>query len=122
VSLARFAKTLGPHDEVALECTGNALAVARVLSPHARRVVIAHAKAVRAIAWAKVKNDRADTRTLASLLATGFLPGVWTPDERTRLLRRLVGRRAQLLKHRVDLRKEASWAHQEPAPHGEPAV
>lgn len=99
--LARFAESLGPDDEVALECTGNALAVARVLSSHAGRVVIAHAKAVRAIAWAKVKNDRADARTLATLLATGFLPGVWTPDERTRLLRRLVGRRAQLLKHRT---------------------
>jgi transposase len=48
-----------------------------------------------------VKNDRADARTLATLLATGFLPGVWTPDEPTRLLRRLVGRRAQLLKHRT---------------------
>jgi transposase len=99
--LAQFAETLGPDDEVALECTGNALAIARVLSPHARRVVIAHAKAVRAITWAKVKNDRVDARTLATLLATGFPPGVWTPDERTRLLRRLVGRRAQLLKHRT---------------------
>lgn len=103
-ALARFAETLEPGDEVALECTGNALAVARVLSPHVRRVVIAHAKDVRAIAWAKVKNDRADARTLATLLAAGFLPGVWTPDERTRLLRRLVGRRAQLLKHRTGVK------------------
>jgi transposase len=31
--LARFAETLGPDDEVALECRGNALAIARVLSP-----------------------------------------------------------------------------------------
>jgi len=100
-TLARFAQTLGPGDEVALECTGNALAIARMLEPHVARVVIAHAKAVRAISWAKVKNDRIDARTLATLLATGFLPGVWTPDERTRLLRRLVGRRAQLLKHRT---------------------
>jgi transposase len=101
VALERFAQSLGSDDEVALECTGNALAIARIIEPHVGRVVIAHAKAVRAIAWAKVKNDRIDARTLAMLLASGFLPGVWTPDERTRLLRRLVGRRAQLLKHRT---------------------
>lgn len=38
---------------------------------------------------------------MATLLPAGFLPGVGTPDERTRLLRRLVGRQAQLLKHRT---------------------
>ena len=100
VALERFAQRLGPNDEVALECTGNALAIARIIEPHVAKPVIAHAKAVRAIV-AKVKNDRIDARILAMLLASGFLPGVWTPDERTRLLRRLVTRRAQLLKQRT---------------------
>jgi transposase len=105
-ALERFAQSLGPNDEVALECTGNALAIARIIKPHVGRVVIAHAKAVRAIAWAKVKNDRIDARTLAMLLASGFLPGVWTPDERTRLLRRLVNHRAQLLKQRTSAKNQ----------------
>lgn len=105
-ALERFARSLGPNDEVALECTGNALAIARILEPHVAKVVIAHATAVRAIGWAKVKNDRIDARTLAMLLASGFLPGVWTPDERTRLLRRLVTRRAQLLKQRTSAKNQ----------------
>jgi transposase len=105
-ALERFAQSLGPKDEVALECTGNALTIARIIESHVGRVVIAHAKAVRAIAWANVKNDRIDARTLAMLLASGFLPGVWTPDERTRLLRRLVTRRAQLLKQRTSAKNQ----------------
>jgi hypothetical protein len=59
-----------------LECTGHALAIARVLSPHAGRVVIAHAKAVRTIAWAKVKNDRADARALPRCWPPGPTGGV----------------------------------------------
>ncbi len=35
------------------------------------------------------------------LLAAGFLPEVWTPDERTRVLRRRISRRAQLVRQRT---------------------
>jgi transposase len=38
---------------------------------------------------------------LARLLAAGFLPEVWTPDERTRVLRRRISRRAQLVRQRT---------------------
>ncbi|MGH9168713.1 MAG: IS110 family transposase, partial [Acidimicrobiia bacterium] len=96
-----FAQSLGPDDEVALEATGGAFAVARILEPHVRRVVVANPMAVRAIAWAKVKTDRLDARTLAKLLAAGFLPGVWVGDDRTRVLRRLTSRRAQLVRQRT---------------------
>jgi transposase len=39
-------------------------------------------------------------------LASGFLLGVWTPDEQTRLLRRLVTGRAQLLKQRTSAKNQ----------------
>ena len=52
----------------------------------------------RAIAEAKVKTDKFDARILAQLLAAGFLPPVWLPDERTRCLRRQVTRRAHLVR------------------------
>src|SRR4029450_5243616 len=45
--------------------------------------------------------DKLDARTLAKLLAAGFLPEVWTPDERTRVLRRRISRRAQLVRQRT---------------------
>jgi transposase len=74
---------------VALEATGNSLAIARILEPHVAEVVIANSRKLRAIYEAKVKNDKVDARTLAELLAADLLPRVWMPDERTRLLRRL---------------------------------
>ncbi len=73
-----FGQSLGPDDQVVLEATGGALAIARILEPHVGRVVMANPMAVRAIASAKAKTDRLDARTLAKLLAAGFLPVVWT--------------------------------------------
>ena len=97
--LELFAQSLGRDDKVALEVTGNTLAIARILEPHVGEVVIANSRKLRAICEAKVKNDRVDARTLAELLAADLLPRVWMPDERTRLLRRLTSRRAQLVRH-----------------------
>jgi transposase len=104
--LEAFAHSLAPDDEVALEATGGAFAVARILEPYVRRVVVANPTAVRAIAWAKVKTDRLDARTLAKLLAAGFLPGVWVGDERTQVLRRLTSRRAQLVRQRTRVKNQ----------------
>jgi transposase len=47
------------------------------------------------------KTDKIDARTLAQLLAGGFLPEVWIVDEPTRMLRRRVARRAQLVRQRT---------------------
>src|SRR5215216_3980597 len=77
--LALFAQSLAADDEVALEATGNALAIARIIEPHVGRVVLANPKAVKN-ATQTAKTDKRDARTLAKLLAAGFLPEVWTPD------------------------------------------
>jgi transposase len=53
---------------------------------------------LRAITHAKLKNDRVDARRLAELLAAGMLPGVWRCDEATRVRRRKIARRAQLVR------------------------
>jgi transposase len=45
---------------VALEASGPALAIKRILEPHVGRVVVANTRKVRAIAEAKVKTDIAD--------------------------------------------------------------
>lgn len=100
-ALQLFGESLLPTDVVALEATGNALGIARVLEPFVERVVLADAKAVRAAAKGRAKTDRVDARLLARLLAAGFLGEVWTPDERTRARRRLVSRRAQLVRQRT---------------------
>ena len=63
-----FAAGLRAGDAVTLEATGNALAIARILEPHAR-VVLANPKATKAATRLRAKTDRIDARTLAQLLA-----------------------------------------------------
>ncbi len=83
-ALEQFARSLGAEDQVVLEATGNALAIARIIEPHVARVVLAHPPAVSAARLAGAKTDRIDARRLAQLLAGGFVAEVWSPDEATR--------------------------------------
>ncbi|WP_439406745.1 IS110 family transposase [Bradyrhizobium sp. DASA03076] len=104
-SLEAFARKELTHDDhVVVEATGNAAAVVEVLAPYVDRVVIANPKQVRLIAYAKIKTDAIDAAVLAKLYATGFLPEVWVPDQRTMALRRQVARRTQLVRQRVRLK------------------
>jgi transposase len=103
--LEAFARSTLTHDDhVVVEATGNAAAVVEVLRPHVGRVVVANPKQVRLIADAKVKTDRIDATVLARLYASGFLPEVWIPDERTQAIRRQVTRRTQLVRQRTRLK------------------
>ena len=98
--------SLAEDDHVALEATGNALKIARLLEPHVARVVVAPTKELATITTAKVKTDRLDARKLARLLAAGLLSGCWLPDEDTRSLRRWLSRRAQLVRQRTRSKNE----------------
>jgi transposase len=87
-----------------VEATGNAAAVTEAIAPHVGRVVVANPRQVRLIAHAKIKTDKIDAVVLAQLHASGFLPEVWIPDERTQTLRRQVTRRNQLVRQRTRLK------------------
>jgi transposase len=102
--LAAFARTLTHDDRVVVEATGNAAAVAEVLAPHVGKVVIANPRQVRLIAEARIKTDVIDATVLARLYASGFLPEVWVPDQRTLALRRQVTRRNQIVRQRARLK------------------
>jgi transposase len=104
--LELFAQSLAPDDQVALEASGPALAIKRILEPHVGRVVVANTRKVRAIAESKVKTDKVDAQTLCELLAAGFLPSVFSPDEWTRSLRRRLQRRSQLVRTRTRAKNE----------------
>lgn len=95
---------LRPGDRVALEATTNCWAVADALRPHVARVVVSNPMATKAIAQAKVKTDKVDAHVLAQLLRCDFLPEVWQPDEATRRLRELTGRRSALIGQRTAMR------------------
>ncbi len=104
-SVEQWARALRSGDVVTLEATGNALAIARLIEPFAR-VVLANPKAVKGATAVRTKTDRIDARTLATLLAGGFLPEVWIVDERTRILRRRISRRAHLVKTRTKVKNQ----------------
>ena len=104
-ALELFAQSLAPTDRVALEVTGSAWEIARILEPHVARVVIV-SPADTGIRQARAKTDRLDARTLARLLAAGELDAVWSPDEWTRVLRRRLGRREQLVRARSRAKNE----------------
>ena len=104
--LELFAQSLAPDDEVALEATGGALQIARILEGHVARVLIANTRKLSAIAESKVKTDKVDAKTLCELLAAGFLPAVFSPDEFTRALRRRLQRRSKLVRSRTRAKNE----------------
>ena len=104
-ALELFAQSLAPSDLVALEVTGNAWAIARILEPHVARVIVV-SPADTGIRQARAKTDRLDARALAKLLWAGQLDSVWTPDERIRAMRRRLSRRQQLVRARTRAKNE----------------
>ena len=103
--LELFGASLHPRDRVALEVSGSAWEVARILERHVARVVVV-SPADTGIRQARAKTDRLDARTLARLLAAGELDGVWSPDERCRVMRRRLSRREQLVRARSRAKNE----------------
>jgi transposase len=103
--LELFARSLGADDRVALEVTGAAWEIARILEPHVRRVVVVSPDDT-GIRQARAKTDRLDARTLARLVWAGELDAVWMPDERCRVMRRRLARREQLVRSRSRAKNE----------------
>jgi transposase len=104
-ALRVLAESLSASDRVALEVTGSAWEVVRILEPHVAGVVVV-SPGDTGITQARAKTDRLDARTLAKLLWAGDLDAVWTPDEETRVLRRRVARREQLVRARSRCKNE----------------
>jgi transposase len=103
--LELFARSLGADDRVALEVSGGAWEIARLLEPHVKRVIVVSPDDT-GIRQARAKTDRLDARTLARLLAAGELDAVWMPDEACRVLRRRLARREQLVRSRTRAKNE----------------
>lgn len=80
-SLATFAATLHADDVITLEAIGNALAMARILEPHAR-VVLANPKAVHGHTAGRAKTDKIDARALAACWPAASCPRCGPPTSR----------------------------------------
>lgn len=104
-ALGVLAESLVASDMVALEVTGSAWEIARILEPHVAKVVVV-SPGDTGITQARAKTDRLDARTLARLLFSGESEAVWVPDELTRVLRRRLARREQLMRARTRAKNE----------------
>ncbi len=69
-ALELFAQSLDAGDWVALEVTGNAWAIARILEPHVARVIVVSPNDT-GIRQARAKTDRLDARTLGQAVVGG---------------------------------------------------
>jgi transposase len=78
---------------VALEVTGNAWEIKRLIEPHVAEVLVVTPNDT-GIRQARAKTDRVDARRLAKLCAVGELDSVWVPDRATQVMRRRLQRRA----------------------------
>lgn len=100
-----LAESLLRTDRVVLEVTGNAWEIVRILEPYVAKVIVV-SPGDTGITQARAQTDRLDSRTLARLLSLGELDSVWVPDELTRMLRRRLSRREQLMRARTRSKNE----------------
>src|ERR1035441_7338779 len=89
-----FRQFRGQDVQVAVEACGFWPAFREVVEPEVERLVLVHPQRVKAIASAKLKNDRVDSETLAHLLRCDLLPESWKAD------------RATLVRHRTRLKNQ----------------
>ena len=81
---------------MAVEACGFWCAFVDCIEPLVARIALVHPAKVKAIAHAKLKNDRVDSATLAQLLRANLLPEAWKADRATRDLRQVLRMRVAL--------------------------
>jgi transposase len=96
----------GTNAHVVMESGYNHQHIRDVLKGKGYDVKVAHPLMVKAIAYAKVKNDKVDARTLADLLRADMIPESYVPDEKTREVRDLVRRRHGLVETRTGFKSK----------------
>src|SRR6516164_5317837 len=99
--LQKWLGKLSGERQVVVEASGFWPAFQRAVRGHAERVVMVHPQRVKAIASAKLKNDRVDSATLAHLSRCDLLPEAWMADEATQQLRLRVRLRMALGRQRA---------------------
>jgi transposase len=95
--LERFFGQLPPHTPIAIEASGTWWWLVDLLERLGHAPILSNPKQTKAIAAARLKNDRVDAERLALLLRGDLLPTVWIPSADLREARELVRHRIQLV-------------------------
>jgi len=95
---------LEPGTPVALEAAYGWGWLVDLIEAHDLEAHLVHPSACKAIAAARLKNDKVDARMLAHLLRTDLLPEAWIAPRQVRDLRVLLRHRASLVRVRTALK------------------
>jgi len=95
--LEQFFGKLPTRTPIAIEATGTWWWLVDLLERLGHQPILSHPKATKAIAAARLKNDKVDAHRLALLLRGDLLPTVWIPPATLREARELVRHRINLV-------------------------
>lgn len=104
--LCQWLRSLPLPREVAVEACSFWPAFQSAIEAEVSAIHLVHPQRVKAIAAAKLKNDRVDSATLAHLLRCGLLPEAWRADGETRERRQRVRLRIALGQHRAAMKNQ----------------
>ena len=104
VTLAGYLNTLSPRTKIAIEATCNWYYFYELAEDHDLDIVLAHPLKTKAIASARLMNDKVSSETLAHLLRADLLPAAFIPDQATRDAREVLRMRAFLVAQRTRLK------------------
>jgi transposase len=100
--------------QVVMEASGFWPAFGRAVQPEAERLVMVHPQRMKAIASARLKNDKVDSETLAQLSRADLLPEAWMANQRTQQTRLLTRLRITLGQQRAKAKNQLQAVlHQE---------
>lgn len=104
--LGAFVQSLNKDDRIAVEATCNWYYLYELLEEKAPDISLAHPLKTRAIAEARIKTDKIDSKTLAHLLRADLLPESYIPSRKVRDLREILRYRFSLVKIRTQLKNK----------------
>ncbi|UCE17160.1 MAG: IS110 family transposase [Gemmatimonadota bacterium] len=103
-SLTDYVSGLVPDTKVAIEATCNWYYFYELVEGHDIDVTLAHPLKTKAIASARIMNDKISSATLAYLLRSDLLPAAYIPDRETRDTKEILRQRAFLVSMRTRLK------------------
>ena len=101
ISIIRYFSELGKPHRAVVESTSNWYWLSDLLKENGIEIILAHAKYLKAISYAKVKTDKVDSLTLADLLRTDMIPAAHQISQDKRALRDLMRARLKLVSKKV---------------------
>lgn len=102
--VSKFFSQFNPNCKVVVEATRNWYWFVDALQEREIDVRLSNPAQTKAIAYAKVKNDKVDAKTLTNLLKADLIPEAWIPGREQRKIREMLRARLKLVRMRTSLK------------------